>query len=90
MRTAQVSDTGLLIEIDVQELRILAAALTKVCNDGHILDDLDERLDGSKDKAETLLFSIRSLNAIFDRLMSQHEEPVSRSSDGRRGAIAAG
>ena len=66
MKTTNISDTGLLLEVDVQELRILAAALSMVCNAGHILDDLEERLSGTKDKAETLLVSIRYLNSIFD------------------------
>ena|ERR1700730_2536430 len=83
MRTANMSETGLLIEVDVQELRILAAALSIMCNAAHILDDLEERLSGTKDKAETLLFSIRSLNSIFDRLNVQYEEPVPRPSDER-------
>ncbi|MGC1906591.1 MAG: hypothetical protein WA715_22425 [Candidatus Acidiferrum sp.] len=68
MRTINLSDTGLLIEVDVQELRILAAALNVVCNGGHVLDDLEQKVSGTKDKAETLLVSIRSLNFIFDRL----------------------
>jgi hypothetical protein len=66
MKTANISDTGLLLEVDAHELRILAAALSLVCNGGHILDDLEERLSGTKDKAETLLVSIRHLNSIFD------------------------
>jgi hypothetical protein len=88
MRTVNMSETGLLIEVDVQELRILAAAMSMVCNAAHILDDLEERLSGTKDKAETLLFSIRSLNSIFDRLNVQYEEPVPRPS-GERCDISA-
>lgn len=78
MRTINLSDTGLLIEVDVEELRILAAALNVVCNGGHVLDDLEQKLSGTKDKAETLLVSIRSLNFIFDRLLIDYRE-----SDGR-------
>jgi hypothetical protein len=69
MRAANLSDSGLLIELDVQELRILAAALTIVCNRGQLVADLEDRLSGTKDSAETLLVSLRSLNSIFDRLM---------------------
>lgn len=69
MRAASLSDKGLLIEVDLQELRILGAALNTVCNSGHILDDLEERLSGTRDKAESLLISIRALNSIFDRLI---------------------
>jgi hypothetical protein len=78
MRTINLSDTGLLIEVDVEELRILAAALNVVCNGGHVLDDLEQKLSGTKDKAETLLVSIRSLNFIFDRLLIDHREPGRR------------
>jgi hypothetical protein len=74
MRTINLSDTGLLIEVDVEELRILAAALNVVCNGGHVLDDLEQKLSGTKDKAETLLVSIRSLNFIFDRLLIDYRE----------------
>jgi hypothetical protein len=74
MRAANLSDSGLLIELDVQELRILAAALTALCNNGHVLANLEDRLSGANDKAETLLVSIRSLNSIFDRL--QHRAPT--------------
>jgi hypothetical protein len=80
MRTINLSDTGLLIEVDVEELRILAAALNVVCNGGHVLDDLEQKLSGTKDKAETLLVSIRSLNFIFDRL------PIDHAESGRRPA----
>jgi hypothetical protein len=69
MRVASLSDKGLLIEVDLQELRILSTALNTVCNDGRILDDVEERLSGTKDKAESLLISIRALNSIFDRLI---------------------
>jgi hypothetical protein len=67
MRVASLSDTGLLIEVDLQELRILSTAMNTVCN-GHILDDLEERLTGTRDTAESLLISIRALCSIFDRL----------------------
>jgi hypothetical protein len=70
MRVASLSDKGLLIEVDLQELRILSTALNTVCNGGRILDDLEERLNGTKDKAESLLISIRALNSIFDRLIA--------------------
>jgi len=69
MRAASLSDTGLLIEVDLQELRILGTALNTVCNSERILDDLEERLSGTKEKAESLLVSIRGLNSIFDRLI---------------------
>ena len=69
MRAASLSDTGLLIEVDLQELRILGSALNSVCNSGRILDDLEERLSGTREKAESLLISIRDLNSIFDRLL---------------------
>jgi hypothetical protein len=74
MRAANLSDSGLLIELDVQELRILAAALTALCNNGHVLANLEDRLSGANDKAETLLVSLRSLNSIFDRLL-EHAPP---------------
>jgi hypothetical protein len=67
MKVASLCDKGLLIEVDLQELRILNAALNSVCNGGQVLDGLEERLSGSRDKAETLLAYIRSLNSIFDR-----------------------
>jgi hypothetical protein len=66
MKTTNISDTGLVLEVDLQELRILAAAMSMVCNGGHVLDDLEEKLSGTKEKAETLLVSIRYLNSIFD------------------------
>lgn len=69
MRAASLSDKGLLIEVDLQELRILGTALNTVCNNGRILDDLEERLIGTREKAESLLISIRDLNSIFDRLI---------------------
>jgi hypothetical protein len=69
MRETHLSDKGLRIEVDVEELRILAAALNLLCNGENILDDLEERLAGAKDKAENLLISIRSLNSLFDHLM---------------------
>jgi hypothetical protein len=71
VRVAGLSDKGLLIEVDLQELRILSTALNTVCNRGRLLDDLEERLSGTKDKAESLLISIRGLNLIFDRLIVQ-------------------
>jgi hypothetical protein len=86
MRTIHLSDTGLLIEVDVQELRILATALNVVCNGGQVLDDLEHKLSGTKDKAESLLVSIRSLNFIFDRLMIEHEEPARRPASNERAA----
>jgi hypothetical protein len=70
MRVASLSDRGLLIEVDLEELRILSTALNTACNCGRILDDLEERLSGTKDKAESLLISIRALNSIFDRLIA--------------------
>lgn len=73
MRTASLSEAGLLIQVDVQELQILTAALNALCNVGDILDELEQRHGGTKDKAETLLISIRSLNALFDRLTAQSE-----------------
>jgi hypothetical protein len=84
MRATNLSDKGLLIEVDVQELRILATALKVVCNGGHVLDDLEQRLSGTRDKAETLLVSLRSLNSIFDRLLIEHEEPVRRPASNKR------
>ena len=74
MRAANLSDSGLLIELDVQELRILAAALTALCNNRYVLANLEDRLSGANDKAESLLVSIRSLNSIFDRLQ-EHAPP---------------
>jgi len=71
MRTVNLSEAGLLIQVDVQELQILTAALNALCNVGDILDELEQRHGGTKDKAETLLISIRSLNALFDRLSAQ-------------------
>jgi hypothetical protein len=69
VRVAGLSDKGLLIEVDLQELRILSTALNTVCNRERLLDNLEERLSGTKDKAESLLISIRGLNLIFDRLI---------------------
>jgi hypothetical protein len=86
MRAINLSDTGLLIEVDVQELRILTTALNVVCNGEHVLDDLEQKLSGTKDKAETLLASIRSLNFIFDRLLTEHEEPARRPASNERAA----
>ena len=79
MRAAKLSDSGLLLEVDVQELRILAAALTTVCNSGQVLANLEDRLGGTRDKAETLLVSIRSLTSIFDRLLdyAPTDSPIS-------------
>jgi hypothetical protein len=85
MRTANLSDAGLLIQVDVQELRILAAALNALCNVGDILEQLEQRRGGTKEKAEMLLVSIRSLNALFERLAAQAEaavpEPVVNEGD---------
>jgi len=52
MREAHLSDTGIRIEVHVEELRILADALNHLCNGENILDDLEERLTGAKDKSE--------------------------------------
>jgi hypothetical protein len=83
MREAQLSNTGIRIEVDVQELRILAAALNLLCNGENILDDLEERFSGTKDKAENLLISIRSLDALFDHLMILSDEPIQQPAEYR-------
>jgi len=88
MREAHLSDTGLRIEVDVEELRILAAALNLLCNGENILDDLEERLTGAKDKAENLLTSIRSLNSLFDHLMILSDEPIQQPSEYRNARAA--
>jgi hypothetical protein len=88
MRAPNLSDTGVRIEVDVEELRILAAALNVICNDENILDDLEERLTGARDKAETLLISIRSLNSLFDRLMTPSDEPIQQPAECRNSRAA--
>jgi len=67
MKVANLSDDSLVIEFDLQEFRILSTALNSMCNGAHILDDLEERLSGAKDKAESLLISIRTLSSTLDR-----------------------
>jgi hypothetical protein len=81
MRETHLSDKGLRIEVDVEELRILAAALNLLCNGENILDDLEERLTGAKDKAENLLISIRSLNSLFDHLMLLSDELIQQPAE---------
>ena len=76
MREAHLSDKGLRIEVDIEELRILAAALNLLCNGENILDDLEERLTGATEKAENLLISISSLNSLFDHLMIMSDKPI--------------
>jgi hypothetical protein len=81
MRGAHLSDKGLRIEVDVEELRILATALNLLCNGKNILDDLEERFTGANDKAENLLISIRSLNSLFDHLMILSDEPIQQPAE---------
>jgi hypothetical protein len=88
MREAQLSNTGIRIEVDVQELRILVAALNLLCNGENILDDLEERFSGTKDKAENLLISIRSLDALFDHLMILSDEPIQQPAEYRNATAA--
>jgi hypothetical protein len=95
MRAPHLSDTGIRIEVDVEELRILATALNLLCNGENILDDLEERLSGAKDKAENLLIAFRSLASLFDHWMilcdeSSQEPAEDRSaSAGRETELAA-
>jgi hypothetical protein len=88
MRDAHLSDTVIRIEVDVEELRILAAALNLLCNGENILDDLEERLIGAKDKSENLLISIRSLNSLFDHLMILSNEPIQQPAEYRNARAA--
>ena len=88
MREAQLSNTGIRIEVDVQELRILVAALNLLCNGENILDDLEERFTGTNDKAENLLISNRSLNALFDHLMILSDEPIQQPAEYRNATAA--
>lgn len=94
MKAPHLSDTGIRIEVDVEELRILATALNLMCNREDNLADLEERLTGAKEKAEALLISIRSLASLFDHLMilagesSQHPSECPNASVGAETKMA--
>jgi hypothetical protein len=88
MRAPHLSDAGIRIEDDVEELRLLAAALNLLCNRENILDDLEERFTGTNDKAENLLISIRSLNSLFDHLKILSDEPIQQPAEYRNAGAA--
>ena len=83
MRAPHLSDTGIRMEVDVEELRILATALNLLCNGENTLDDLEERLSGAKDKAENLLIAFRSLASLFDHLMILCDESSQEPAEDR-------
>jgi hypothetical protein len=66
MRVANFSENSAVIEVDLQELKILGTALNALCNGGR-KDDLEEGLGGTREKAESLLISILSLNSLLER-----------------------
>jgi hypothetical protein len=67
MRVATFMDRSAVVELDVQELKILSTALNLLCNLGCIEEEFEDSTNATIEKVESLLIAVHSLTSTLER-----------------------
>jgi hypothetical protein len=67
MRVATFMDRSAVVELDVQELKILSTALNLLCKLGCIEEEFEDSTNATIEKVESILIAVHSLTSTLER-----------------------